>query len=169
MAVAQGPGRHRRAGLRATADGRGLMPWLALRLLGLRSALGRAWEWATASASRMLAIALCASLAANLWLHHGKSKAIGERDAVIAGRASDNAICRKSLTTMQGAIDEQNSAIATLGKETAAKQKAAAIAVEAATARGKAAEGYAAKIDRERAVGVKGGPVCRSGAAVLNA
>ena len=71
------------------------------------------------------------------------------------------------MTDLTGAIDDQNSAIAKLGADTLAKQQAATIAVEAATARGKVSEGYAARIDREPAV--KGGPVCRSGAAVLDA
>ena len=123
-----------------------------------------AWGWATKNP----AAALCAVLlATTLWFWHGKSKAIGQRDAAIAGRVSDNAICRKSIADMTAAIDDQNSAIAKLGADTLAKQKAAAMAMEAATARGKVSEGYAVRIDREPAV--KGGPVCRSGAAVLDA
>ena len=58
------------------------MPWFALRLIGLRSALGRAFACATANTARMLAIALCASLGANVWLWRGWS---AEQD----GRALD--------------------------------------------------------------------------------
>ena len=142
---------------------------IAIKLFmgGLLKRLTGALAWATASATRMLAVALCVALLASGWLYHGKSKAIGQRDAAIAGRASDNAICRKSVADLTGAIDDQNAAIAKLGADTVAKQKAAAIAVEAATARGKVSEGYAVRIDREPAV--KGGPVCRSGAAVMDA
>lgn len=61
-----------------------MIPRLALRLLGLRSALTSAFTWATASASRMLAVALCVSLAANVWLWRGWS---AEQD----GRAADKA------------------------------------------------------------------------------
>ena len=127
-------------------------------------ALTTAWGWATKNP----AAALCAVLlATTVWFWWGKRDAASERDAAIAGRASDNAICRKSVADLTGAIDDQNAAIAKLGADTLAKQKAAAIAVEAATAHGKVSEGYAARIDREPAV--KGGPVCRSGAAVLDA
>ena len=137
-------------------------------LLGALGWLKRAFSAALALVTRYpLQCALVASLALLVWTWHGRSKAIGQRDAAIAGRASDNAICRKSIDSLQAGIDDQNAAIAKLGADTIAKQKAAAIAVEAATARGKVSEGYAVRIDREPAV--KGGPVCRSGAAVLDA
>ena len=70
------------------------MPWLALRLIGLRSLAGRAFAWATANTARMLAIALCASLVVNVWCWHGWS---AEQD----GRALDRQAYRAAQIEAQ--------------------------------------------------------------------
>ena len=140
------------------------MIWLLGALGWLRKALSAALALV---ARYPLQCALVASLALLAWTWHGRSKAIGQRDSAIAGRASDNAICRKSVADLQAAVDDYNATVAKMGAEYAAKQKILTAQYLASTARQRNSEGYAARIDREPAV--KGGPVCRSGAAVLDA
>ncbi len=145
------------------------MTWLALRLLGLRNALGRAFAWATASATRMLAIALCVALLGGIWAYKGWSKDHDALKAEKMGRASDNATNRKSIDGLQASIATQNAAVQALGDASAVKQKQSAKIVADAVERGKVNEAAALKIEQERKTWPRGGPVCRTGGAVMDA
>ena len=129
-------------------------------------ALTTAWGWAT----RNPAAALCGLfLAIGAWCWHGWSKEQSRHKADNAACIERAKIDHASIATLQASIATQNAAVQALGDASAAKQKQSAKIVADAVAHGKSAEAAAVRIEQERKVWPKGGPVCRTGEAVLQA
>lgn len=89
-----------------------MIPWLALRLLGLRSALTSAFTWATASASRMLAIALCVALLGATWAYRGWSKEKAAHRADIAAWTAASAANEAAQIAQVKALEAKSQQIA---------------------------------------------------------
>ncbi len=147
------------------------MPWLAIKLFlgGALKRLSGLFAWATASATRMLAAALCVALLGGIWAYKGWSRDHDALKAEKMGRASDNVIFRKSLATDEAAIKQQNDAYQAISDASAAKQKASQQLVDKALTKSKVAEAAARSIEQERKTWPRGGPVCRTGEAVMSA
>ncbi len=144
------------------------MSWLAIklflggalkRLTGLFAVIGR-YPWQTA-------VIVLLALSAGLWRGNVSKKQLIAN--IKAEQVKQIAICRKSVDTLQASLATQNAAVQALGDASAAKQKQSAKIVADAVERGKTAEVAAVRIEAERKVWPKGGPVCRTGEAVMAA
>jgi hypothetical protein len=76
----------------------------------LINAATAAFAWATASTARMLAVALCASLLANLWLYRGKQAEHAGWVREIAERIADRKAYEAAQIDAQAAQDKQDAA-----------------------------------------------------------
>lgn len=124
------------------------------------------WGWATKNP----AAALCGLfLATTVWFWHADRKEAAAHKADNAACIERTKIDRASIDKLQASIAMQNAAVQALGDASAAKQKASAKIVADAEQRGKVAEAAALRIEAERKVWPKGGPVCRTGDAVMSA
>ncbi len=147
------------------------MSWLAIKLFlgGALKRLSGLFAWITASATRMLAIALCVALLGGIWAYRALGKERASHKADNAACAEAVKIDRASIARLQDALNQQNAAVQALGDASAAKQKQSAKIVADAVERGKTAEAAALRIEQERKTWPRGGPVCRTGEAVMSA
>ncbi len=167
----------RRCGQRAgwAVSGLGAIS-IGARLLGLKSAIGGMVDWVTAKSSHLLLAALAVAGVWGWWGHHQAAKWERVAASTQTRRRADNRIWagvdrtnHKSIETLIASLDDWSKATRHWADVARGKEAAAQAALGQATARGKAAEAHAQRIDTEGAARVPGATSCVSGKAVLDA
>jgi len=148
-----------------------LRGWLSRWALTAEGEIKAGWRWLTATPVHLLAAALAASIALNLWQWHTGAACKSEVATLTLERdgwRKAEEVTRKSKDTLTTALHQQNDAVDHMKTEADKRALAGQAALGAAKARSAGREGLAARIDAQRAP-AGAAEDCRTSAAVMAA
>jgi len=129
------------------------------------------WRWITATPVHLLAAVLAVSVGFNLWQWHGAGEHAREITTLTLERdgwRKAEEVTSRSNDKLTKALHEQNAAVTALKTEADKRTQVGQAALAGAKDRSAAREGFAARIDAERAP-VGSGDNCRTSPAVMAA